>query len=281
MEEISYNEIAIILNLLKSKRGFDFTGNKHSMLERRIKKRLLATKTKTYKDYHLFINENPKELDKLIDVLTINVSSFFRDPIVFEYFSSKILPTLVVEKLKKKDKSIRIWSAGCSSGEEPYSIAIELKEYFKKESLNFDVSIFATEIDNKSLKTAIDGKYSYDRIKNIRVDYLNKYFNVKDDLYILKNEIKKMVQFSFFDILDKKYLVPPESIFGDFDIVFCRNVLIYFDYNYQEIIFTKLYKSLNSKGYLIFGEAEAPIEKFINEFNKENAYFKIYRKNEY
>jgi len=143
---------------------------------------------------------------------------------------------------------------------------------------SYEINIFATDIDNKALKTAVEGKYDYDRIKNIKFEFLNKYFNIKDNLYTLKSEIKKMVQFSFFNLLDKKHFVPPESIFGDFDIVLCRNVLIYFDHNHQEIIFNKLFKSLNSNGYLILGEAEAPIEKFAKKFKKENECCKIYRK---
>ena len=197
---------------------------------------------------------------------------------MFECFSSKILPTLEFEKIKKKDNSIRIWSSGCSTGEEPYSVAIMLKEYLEKESLSFDVSIFATDIDKKALKTAVEGKYNYDKIKDIKYSVLNKYFNIKGDLYTLKNEIRQMVQFSFFDILDKKHFAPTESIFGNFDIVLCRNVLIYFDHNHQEIIFNKLYKSLNFNGYLILGEAEIPIEKYVNAFKKEYECCKIYRK---
>lgn len=274
------NEIDNILYVLEEQRGFDFSGYRKSMIERRVQKRVFATKNKDISDYLEYINRVPEELDKLIDVFTINVSRFFRNSLIFEYVSKIIIPDLIQIKAKENsnNKNIRIWSAGCSYGEEPYSMAIILNELISKEKFNFRTDIFATDMDKKAIKKAIAGVYGYDSIKNIKFGILQKYFNLDKDEYKINSEIKKMIQFSFYDLLDKKRMAPPDSIFGGFDIVLCRNVLIYLEPEYQKIIFNKLFKSLNKNGYLLLGDAEVPIEGYKHKFKRVNNCCKIYRK---
>ena len=272
------NKIKNILNLVKEQRAFDFTGSQASMMERRIQKRINATNNKGIDDYIEYLNNNSGEIDNLINVLTINVSRFFRNSFSFEYFSSVIIPKLISQKVQANENSLRIWSAGCSYGEEPYSIAIIINEFLKKEKIELDLNIFATDIDEKALKTASAGKYASNSIQDVKFALVNKYFTQKEDHFIISPEIKAIVRFSFFDMLDKKHNVPPESIFGDFDIVFCRNVLIYFNMEYQKIIFNKLYKSMKKDSYLILGESEVPVVAFKNKFKRESNIAKIYRK---
>lgn len=272
------HKLKSILSLLKEQRGFDFSGYRTSMLERRVQKRVFASQSKNLDDYLSYLKEHPLELDNLIDVFTINVSRFFRNSLSFAYIIKIIIPDLFLTKTKEKDNSLRIWSAGCSFGEEPYSMAIILNEFLKKEERNIRLDIFATDIDKKAIKRAAVGTYGFESIKTVKYGILKKYFSQVDEKFILAPEIKQMVQFSFYDLLDENHLVPPDSIFGGFDIVLCRNVLIYFEPSHQKIIFNKLYKSLNKNGYLILGEAETPIEGFKHKFRKENKNSKIYRK---
>lgn len=271
-------ELKNILNILKDQRGFDFSGYRTSMLNRRVQKRIYATKSNSLEEYIEHLNHHPEELDKLIDVFTINVSRFFRNSLSFEYIRKFILPDLFLTKAKKDDYNLRIWSAGCSFGEEPYSIAIIINEFLRKEESSIKLNIFAIDIDKKALKRASIGSYGFDSIKEIKYGIFQEYFKTVGDKYMLDDEIKKMVQFSFYDMLDKKHLVPPDSIFGGFDIVLCRNLLIYFNPDFQKIIFDKLYKSLNPNGYLILGEAEVLIEGFKHKFKRENKCCKIYKK---
>ena len=125
-----------ILSLLEKNRGFDFSGYRASMVNRRIQKRIFATNTNSLADYKEYLEQDKSEIDKLIDVFTINVSRFFRDAFVFEYFTNQILQKLLLEKIHSNDRSLRVWSAGCAAGEEPYSIAILIKEVFEKEKLS-------------------------------------------------------------------------------------------------------------------------------------------------
>ena len=267
-----------ILHHLNKQRGFDFSGYRISMLERRVQKRVFATHSENLDDYLSYLKQNPDELDNLIDVFTINVSRFFRNSFSFEYLNKMILSELILSKSKENNNSLRVWSAGCSFGEEPYSMAIILKEFLEKEESSIKPIIFATDIDKKALKRASVGTYSFESIKEVKYGILNTYFNQVDEKFILAPKIKQMVQFSFYDLLDQNSLAPPDSIFGSFDIVLCRNVLIYFEPEYQKIIFNKLYKSLNKNGYLILGKAEVPIDEFKHKFKRENKCSKIYRK---
>lgn len=271
-------ELEKILSYLNEKRGFDFSGYRPPMIERRVGKRLLAVKSANFREYLSYLEEHPEELNSLIDVLTINVSRFFRETLTFEYIAARVLPAIVLRKAGSLDHSLRVWSAGCSTGDEPYSLAILINELMKKEDLKLDLNIFATDIDEGALKKAQEGKYSFEFIENVKYGFLKKYFTIEDDSYLLNPEIKELVKFSLYDILDKKTYAPPESVFGNFDLILCRNLLIYFQTEHQEIIFDKLFRALTVNGYLVLGETETLPPKYQRYFKKENEYCRIYRK---
>jgi len=266
---------------LQTKKGFDFSGYHQTMLERCINRRLLVTKTSDFAQYYRYLLDNQVEVDNLIDVLTINVSKFFRNPLVFEFISAKLLPPIIAEKLRNKDLFLRVWSAGCACGEEPYSLAIIFKEFLEKESIKFDLKIFATDINIKSLQQAQRGEYNFESIKEVKHGLLKKYFIPKNDQYRIIPEIKEMVNFSVYDLLEEKSYAPPSSIFGSFDIVFCRNVLIYFNLECQEKILKKLYRSVVPNGYIILGEAETVPKQYEKYLERLSIFYKIYRKLNY
>jgi chemotaxis protein methyltransferase CheR len=271
-------DLKLILQFLNKKRGFDFSGYRISMVERRIQQRFASIKCESSNDYLHYLKENSDELDHLIDALTINVSRFFRDTLTFEYIADRILPAIFHEKKKAADGSIRVWSAGCAKGEEPFSIAILIQELLDKEGLKSKTSIFATDIDSKILEKAQKEAYPFDSIKSMKYRLLKKYFTSEGEAFQLMPIIRNLVSFSVYDILDKKSYAPPDSIFGGFDMVFCRNVLIYFDTEHQDKIFEKLYRSLTQNGYLILGEAEIPSTKYQRRFRKVNECCHIYQK---
>lgn len=272
------NDLKTILNILHDKRGFDFSGYRSSMLDRRIQKRIGASKSANLNEYAEYLKQNDNELDSLIDVLTINVSRFFRDTFAYEYFASNVLPKLIEAKKISQDFSLRVWSAGCAAGEEPYSVAILLKEIIEKEDCKFNTTIIATDIDKKIIKKAKEGVYNFDSIQDVKYNLLKKYFIAKGTKFEIKSKIKNMVNFSEFDMINKKLSVPSESIFGNFDIVLCRNLLIYFDSKFQEEIINKLYYSLNKTGILFLGETELPLGNFKTKLIRKNNLCKIYWK---
>jgi len=272
------DDLLEVLNYLKQARGFDFSGCRPSMLHRRMSVRLDAVKCKNIPDYLDYLRKDGSELDNLIDALTINVSSFFRDPLVFEYLSEKIVPSILSEKTQISSSPLRLWSAGCATGEEPYSLAILINELLKKEGQGIGPNIFATDIDRTVLRRAKVGEYAFDSVKNVKLGLLKAYFTEQSEHYRVIPEIRSAVTFSMFDLLDKKCRVPSESVFGDFDIVSCRNVLIYFNHTYQKIIFEKLYRCLTKQGYLVLGTAETPIQEYSKCFRRVADGVNIYQK---
>ncbi|MGA1874500.1 MAG: CheR family methyltransferase [bacterium] len=257
-----------IVTYLKNKHGFDFSGYRSSLIERRLDRRMKATKSTDFSEYLSYLEDHQDELHNLVDALTIQVSRFFRNSLSFEYMADKILPSMLSEKLLRHDYTLRIWSAGCATGEEPYSIAILINELLLKESVTLSVNIFATDIDQNALEQARKAVYSSESLKEIKFGLLNKYFMKEEALFKLHPEIKQMVHFSFYDMLDKKSRVPPDSVYGHFDLVLCRNLLIYFNPECQNIIFDKLYHSLRQGGYLVLGKAEVPPLQYRKRYHR-------------
>lgn len=275
---VMFKEQDMIIKYLIKHRGVDFSGYSLSTIENQLGQRLNNTNNETIPEYLEYIKSHPDELNYLIDVLIVNVSSFFRDPLVFNYISSKILPRLLLEKKASQNPSLRIWSAGCAAGEEPYSLAMEISMLVKDITTNITVDIFATDIDKGSIDKARKSVYKKESLNNVRHEYL-KHFIQKSDTFSLKHDIKQLVDFSNYDLLDKNTFSPPESLYGGFDIILCRNVLIYYNTEYQNRILTKLFRSLNENGYLVLGETEVPTRRFHDSFNRVTDCCHIYMKN--
>jgi chemotaxis methyl-accepting protein methylase len=270
--------LAPILDFLAKKRGFDFAGCHQEMLARRIGKRLAATACNDFGEYLVCLKRDAEELDRLIDAVTINVSRFFRDSLTFELIADRILPAMVREKAGVGDSSLRIWSAGCAGGEEPYSVAILLHELQEKEGRKLDLHLFATDIDAGALKVAREALYTLSDVEHMKHRLLLKYFAPEGGSFRLIPEIRAKVHFSLFDMLDRRRSVPHESVFGGFDMAFCRNLLIYFNPEYQVRIFKKIHHALAGNGYLILGEAETPPPTLRHHFKRVFEFSPIYRK---
>lgn len=267
-----------ILDAVKLKENFNFGAYKLPMLIRRIDNRILKTNSKSPEQYLFLLNNQSQESKALLSNFLINVSHFFRNPFVFEYLRIKVIPELFSTALSQGQNSIRIWSAGCAAGEEAYSLSILLNEYLAKEKLEIGVDFFATDYDETVLELAKEACYRSDHLDEVKLKYVNKYFQQDGDNFTLTPEIKSKVRFSKYNLLDENSYAPSESIFGGFDIVLCRNVLIYFQEEAQNRIFEKLYKSLLPGKFLFLGEAEMPSLQFQNKFHQINDCCKIYRK---
>ncbi len=252
-------------------KNFSCAQYKDPYLKRRFAIRMRATATKSYRKYMELLDTNPEEYPILLNVLTVNVTEFFRDTSVFEEVK-RVLGLAIKAKQETHRNSMRIWSAGCSNGSEAYTIAMLSDHILGTGANSFKVSIYATDIDDGSLKRGRDGIYKPDLLKGVKKPYLQKYFNEVDGDYQVTNATKNMVTFKRNDLINERPLPM-------MDMVFCRNVVIYFSRELQEKLFMNFYRSLNDGGYFVMGKTETLVgearDKFIPVNNKERIYQKL------
>lgn len=238
-------------DIIYTEAGIKLSDVKKILMQSRLIKRLRELKLDDFTEYYDYLMEN-YEVEKInfINAITTNKTDFFRENDHFEFMKSKILPDFE----RKNEKELRIWSAGCSTGEEPYTIAITLSEYFKGKT-SPELLILATDIDTQVLDKAQDGNYSAEHLAEIDPGYLKNYFlynrNDRGDFYRVKDQLKKIVYFRRLNLLQEEYPMKKK-----FDIIFCRNVIIYFDRETQKKLFDKYYNYLKDDGYLLIGHSE-------------------------
>jgi len=279
--EIDDQTLDVLLTKMKQKYGCDFSQYRRGTVKRRVYKRLLVSGVNDYQNYIRLLEEDPEEYKRLIQDLTIKVSCFFRDPYVFEYLARVVIPKIFKVKEQQNDHVVRIWSAGCAYGEEIYSIAMLLIDYFerkKKDIKDYDLFLFGTDIDEEALAKAQKGVYEEEAILEVKKRFLDRYFVCKNGLYHLKEEVKKMVSFCVHDITSAKQIAPPSGVVCNYDLILCRNLLIYFDVSLQKQVILNLSRSLNPGGFLVLGEAEALFREFEPLFDTLDIRAKIYRK---
>ena len=248
---LTAEEFSLFRNLIYQESGMYFADTKKEFLEYRIMKRMKATATATPYWYYRFVAEHRQtELPALLESMTINETSFFRNIPQFELLRRQVLPELVTRKEKAILRRLRIWSAGCSTGAEPYTIAIIVLELLEK-SPGWDVRLFASDLSLSVLKHAQQGRYEADKIRDtVPPEMLRKYFDLVGEEYQVKEEVRRCVT---FDLHNLKH----ENGLGDLDIIFCRNVMIYFDDEERKRVIDKFHRSLNPGGYLFLGHSES------------------------
>jgi len=254
---IGKEHLALIFRTLRM-HGFNCGAYKASYLERRVQTRLRSNHLNSYRDYYRLLRENPGELKALLDVLTINVTGFFRDSDIYEYLRLEVIPDILSLQNREK-RSVRIWSAGCATGEEPYSVAMLLLEALAGNCSNHAISIYATDIDDRSLSAAAEGTYSLRKLETVPEAMAGKYFTY-DDNYKVKDSIKSLIKFKKLDLLTDKGIKLCDAIF-------CRNVLIYFNQEDQEQVLKMFYENLKPGGYLILGKTEIMLSDMIHKFS--------------
>ncbi len=252
LRDIDFSKIS---QLVYEQCGIHLHEGKKQLVKTRLGKRLRGGNFKSFADYYKFVTteKGTDELIGMIDSISTNLTRFFREEDHFTLLN-KILPEIIADQSTNAGVSkLRIWCAGCSTGEEPYSIAITLKEVLKNDNVN--LKILATDISTKVLKTAMAGVYPYDRVKNISPPLVRKYFQIGEGrwkgYYRVKKTQKDLVEFARFNLMDR-------PSFGDtFDIIFCRNVMIYFDKKTQHGLINRFYDCIKDGGYLFIGHSES------------------------
>lgn len=234
MDYVSFKQHILALT------GIDLNAYKESQMKRRIDALIKKNRCEGYQDYLGLIKKDRKQLDDFIAYLTINVSEFFRNPSQWDVLKKEIVPLLL-----QKNKKLKIWSAACATGDEPYSLAMILSKFISLD----DIQILATDIDKDILAKAQKGEYEAKHLVNMPKEFKDRYFVVEKDKWVIAPQVKKCITFKQHDLLKDPY---PAGT----DLIVCRNVLIYFTEDAKEEIYKKFSKALNPGGVLFVGSTE-------------------------
>src|SRR6266700_2032519 len=267
-EEKSDDVLRSILEHVSRQANIDFRPYKSSTILRRINRRMAVTHCSTMHDYLDYLKANPQEVGELVKAFLINVTQFFRDSDAFTYLKSQILPKLIARGLER-DHTLRVWAAGCATGEEAYSLAMLITELLGPELSQWSIKIFATDVDEAAINFARRGLYSENLLRDVPADYKDRFFERVDHGYRVSKMLRQMIIFGQQDL-------SRSAPFPRIDLVLCRNVLIYFTPELQEYVLNQFTFSLSPGGYLFLGKAETvrPLQTFYELVNK---HWKVYR----
>lgn len=237
-----------LLDYVKRSRGFDFTGYKRSTLIRRVNKRMQVVNIESYSDYLDYLEVHPEEFNHLFNTLLINVTSFFRDRSAWDYLSSEIIPRITARK--EPGEPIRVWSAGCASGEEACTIAIALAQAIGVEQFRDRVKIYATDVDKEALNEARQAIYLTRELGGLKPEEIEEFFETSDNQrYTFRKDLRRCVIFGRHDLIQ-------DAPISKIDLLICRNTLMYFNAETQGRILARFHFALRDNGFLFLGKAE-------------------------
>jgi two-component system, chemotaxis family, CheB/CheR fusion protein len=261
-------EFQALIEFIRQNRGFDFTGYKNTGLMRRVEKRMQMVNLQRFSDYIDYLEVHPEEFALLFNTILINVTAFFRDFPAWEYLAQDLLPQIVASK--PDNQHIRIWSAGCASGEEAYTLAMLLAEALGVEQLQQRVKIYATDVDEEALTHARQASYSAKEIEGLPHQLREKYFDLVASRYVFRSEPRRAVIFGRHDLIQ-------DAPISRLDLLVCRNTLMYFNAETQGRVLSRFHFALNDSGFLFLGKAEMLLTH-ANLFTPVHLKFRIFSK---
>ncbi len=234
--------------------GIDLTRYEESFIDKTISKRISSLNLLFDSDYIEHIKNNENEIEELTNSLHVNFSEFFRNQLTFSILESIIIPKLF--ETKKDNKELRVWSAACASGQEAYSMAISIHEFIQNNSIKQRFRIFASDISDNAIAQAKNGIFTEKEIERVTLKRLSLYFTKEGQKFSINPSLKENIDFSKFDLISDPNFCPPASIYGNFDLIFCCNILFYYTTESKKIIIDKLTRCLDKTGYIIVGDTE-------------------------
>ena len=268
-----------IIETLRRTRGLDVSCYDASFLEKVIEQRRKAAAEETRSAYLERLAEDGAEAAAFSRSLRVTYSEFFRNPLALALLEQLILPGLAEQKDSSGRGEIRVWSAGCAAGQEAWSVAILLEELTTARDQPRAYRIFATDLSEPDLASARSGVYTAAAVGNVRLRHLDGCFSRQGESFAIVPRIRARVDFSLYDLLDASTACPPVSIYGDFDLVLCSNVLLYYSPETQRRILDKVQRSLAPGGYLVTGETERQIVERAGGFRAVAPPATVFRRN--
>jgi len=272
------NKYKGIVEFLLTSHGIDISGFDATFVEKTIDRRRVLFKDDSLSDYFNFLVTSTEEVGQLIGSLHISYSEFFRNPLTFAYLEQLILPQLSGRKREGLPSGVRIWSAACASGQEAYSIAMLMDELNQNRGAEIKYQIFATDNNQDEITRAREGLFNIASINKVSLKRVQNYFTKQEDYYLFSSRLKKSVDFSVFDLLSARQTSPSPSIFGNFDLVFCCNVLFYYEPASRLKILEKVGNTMSPDAFLVTGETERDI-LLKNGFSEVFPHSAIFQKN--
>lgn len=251
---MSSDEFRLLRDFVYQHCGLHFNEDAKYLLEKRLGKRLQHHHLKSFKDYYYLLRYNQnkdQELSEVVDLLTTNETYFFREDFQLRSFTEEILPEIRQRKAREGDRRLRIWSAGCSTGEEPYTIAMLLLE--QPDFADWQVDIIGTDISQRVLQIARKGVYGSSSFRVTPPELQQRYFTEVDGKFRIADRVKNLVTISHLNLFD----APRVGLLGRMDVVFCRNVIIYFDLAAKKRVIDSFYQRLRPEGFLLLGHSES------------------------
>jgi chemotaxis protein methyltransferase CheR len=253
-QELKLEDFILFRDFIHERTGMFFAENKMYLVKNRLANRMSQLGIKNYKDYFYMVkyDTSMNEFNALINLLTTNETSFFRNLPQLQAFSDEVLPLIVKPKIASGNRNLRIWSAGCSTGEEPYTLSMMIMDKIPNHA-QYNIEIIANDIAESVLQAARKGIYHELTLRTTPQQYIDKYFTKKGNVYHINDNVKKLIKFSQINLLDQAKM----SLMKDVDLVFCRNVTIYFSEDAKKKVVKSFYSSLVKGGYYFIGHAES------------------------
>lgn len=252
--DLNDREFQLFQEIIYRETGIHMSDKKRKLIVARLSKRLRALNLSTFTEYYDYLNESPHsdgEIVNLVNRVTTNKTDFFRERHHFDFLLRELYPRIIAESRTNGVRRLRIWSAGCSSGEEPYTLAMVTLEAFKGER-GWDIKILATDLDTEILQKAVIGMYPTQAISPVPREFLHKYFVRKGEHYEAGIGLRSLIAFRKLNLMDQTFPMK-----NPFDIIFCRNVIIYFDTKTKEELLNKFHRHLKTKGHIFIGHSES------------------------
>jgi chemotaxis protein methyltransferase CheR len=263
------DDFGLLLRFIEHTLGIRCSSYKEDYIKRRLLSRMRSTSCITYQDYLDYLKENPAELEKLRNALTINVTEFFRDSDVYEVIKKEIFPALIQHR-----KRLRIWCAGCSTGEEPYSLAMILSDLIVQNP-QISAQIYATDIDQVVLQKAKEGIYPPKTMVKLSESQIRRHFTkLPDGNFLVKPQLKELIRFRPHDLMSGV------AVAQWLDLITCRNVTIYFNEQQKDSLARMFHGALGSRGFYIMGKTEYLGRTLENLFESYNSLQKVFIKKE-
>jgi two-component system CheB/CheR fusion protein len=246
-------EFTSLISYIQESRGVDFRGYKKSSLRRRISRRMEEVGSESFASYHALLEVDPREFNELLNTVLINVTSFFRDAEAWVTLREKVVPA-ILERSRHERQPIRVWSVGCASGEEPFSVAMAFAEAMGMEAFCDRVKVYATDLDEEALRTARHATYAARDVEGVPPELLERYFERTNNQYVFQRDLRKCVIFG-------RHSVVHDAPISRIDLLICRNLLIYLETETQNMVLPRLHYALSDGGYMFLGKAETQLAR--------------------